>query len=96
MVTATPTTGTAYPRKMVSTMLYSVLNTIMMMAGMENSNSSFPTGAEPRRSGSVASFLSLPLLFLNMLLLAMRKKEDPKGLRGSLHSVAVDGKRAKA
>ena len=50
VVTATPTSPTAWPRKAVSTTLYSELNTMLMMAGMENSSSSLPTRSVPMRS----------------------------------------------
>ena len=50
VVTAMPSSPTACPRKMESTMLYSALNVIMMMAGMENSSSSFKMLFVPRRS----------------------------------------------
>ena len=50
VVTATPTSPTAWPRKAVSTTLYSELNTMLMMAGMENSSSSLPIRSVPMRS----------------------------------------------
>ena len=50
VVTAMPVSPTAWPRNTESTMLYSALNVIIMIAGMENSNSSFSTLLVPRRS----------------------------------------------